>query len=98
MENMEKIQEEADKLKLSLKDIAIINHLKDENYEKYVEQLFQERQRKGMTKNKAQDMLKSRRYYSLMMLKHGVVDGYLGGVTRAYADTALPVLQLIGLN
>jgi len=94
----QQIREKAESLYLPLDNICLLNPLKDEHYSKYADELYAERQRKGMTRTSAHDMLKSRRHYGLMMLKNNVVNGYLGGVTRAYADTALPVLQMIGLK
>lgn len=84
---------------LELKKSTIIDYkseLYKEKREEYSEQLFQKRQRKGMTKFAASEFMKLKSYYSMMMLENGETDAVLSGLTRNYPDTIRPALQIIG--
>ena len=87
------------KHELELKKSTIIDYkseLNKEKREEYTEQLFQKRQRKGMTKHAASEFMKLKSYYSIMMLENGETDAVLSGLTRNYPDTIRPALQIIG--
>jgi malate dehydrogenase (oxaloacetate-decarboxylating)(NADP+) len=58
--------------------------------------LFANRSRKGMTIVDAQRLLKSRAYFAAQMVECGDADGFLGGVSRNYADVLRPCLEVIG--
>ncbi|MCR5147376.1 MAG: phosphate acetyltransferase [Eubacterium sp.] len=68
------------------------------NYEKFDEMvdLFVEiRKAKGMTKEKAEKILRQANYFGTMLVKMGVADCLLGGATYSTADTVRPALQII---
>ncbi|MGE4158530.1 MAG: NADP-dependent malic enzyme [Planctomycetota bacterium] len=92
------IREKAESLRINIDDFKIIDLISSDLYPQFARELYAMRQRKGMTLPKAMDNMKSRRYFGLMMLHHDMVDGYVGGFTRAYPDTAQPALQVIGLK
>ncbi len=58
--------------------------------------LFDKRQRKGITAQDARDMVTRRTYYGCLMVKLGLADTMIGGMTRNYPDTIKPALQVIG--
>jgi len=62
----------------------------------YDVELFENRSRKGMTIVDAQRLLKSRSYFAAQMVECGDADGFLGGVSRNYADVLRPCLEVIG--
>jgi malate dehydrogenase (oxaloacetate-decarboxylating)(NADP+) len=62
----------------------------------YAEQLFEKRERKGMTISDAQRLLKSRPYFAAQMVEAGDADGFVGGVSRNYGDVLRPCIELIG--
>ncbi|MCH1540273.1 MAG: NADP-dependent malic enzyme [Candidatus Poseidonia sp.] len=62
----------------------------------YADAFFELRQRKGTTWSDAARLLKSRPYFASQMVKMGHADGFVGGVSRNYADVLRPTLQLIG--
>lgn len=78
-------------------DCEIINPRYDErrigNYDIH---LLKNRSRKGMTTLDAQRLLKSRPYFAAQMVEIGDADGFLGGVSRNYADVLRPCLEVIG--
>lgn len=62
----------------------------------YADVFFQRRQRKGTTLPDAARLLKSRPYFASQMVQAGDADGFVGGVSRNYADVLRPTLELIG--
>ena len=58
--------------------------------------LLESRSRKGMTIVDAQRLLKSRPYFAAQMVEQGDADGFLGGISRNYADVLRPCLEVIG--
>jgi len=62
----------------------------------YANAFFKRRQRKGITWPDAARLLKSRPYFAAQMVQSGDADGFVGGVSRNYADVLRPTLQLIG--
>ncbi|MFH4354295.1 MAG: phosphate acetyltransferase [Neisseriaceae bacterium] len=67
----------------------------DKIREQFVKPLVALRQHKGMTEQKAREVLKDDVYVATMMLQQGVVDGLVSGAVHTTADTVRPALQLI---
>ena len=63
---------------------------------KYAPALFKRRMRKGMTLEDAERLLKSRPYFASQMVASGDADGFVGGVSRNYADVLRPTIEVIG--
>lgn len=62
----------------------------------YAPALFNRRRRKGMTLEDAERLLKSRPYFASQMVASGDADGFVGGVSRNYADVLRPTIEVIG--
>ena len=62
----------------------------------YAQALFKRRQRKGMTLEDAERLLKSRPYFASQMVASGDADGFVGGISRNYADVLRPTIEVIG--
>ena len=96
--NSESIRSKMESLNIEF-DCEIINprydHRRIGNYDL---KLLDNRSRKGMTKIDAQRLLKSRPYFAAQMVDSGDADGFLGGVSRNYADVLRPCLEVIGSN
>jgi len=94
--NKENIHQTMSELNIEF-DCEITNPRYDErrigNYDIH---LLQNRSRKGMTALDAQRLLKSRPYFAAQMVEIGDADGFLGGVSRNYADVLRPCLEVIG--
>lgn len=72
-----------------------------ENFEKYNEfanQLFELRKNKGMTIEKAQELLKHPVYFGCMLLKNNMADGMVAGASFSTGETMLPALQIVKLK
>ncbi len=77
-------------------DIEIVEPAISKNLEKYTEDFFTLRQRKGITKADAKRLMKSPNVFGMMMVRNGDADGLISGLTQPYPDTVRPALQIIG--
>lgn len=91
----EEIREKARSLGFNLEGIEIRNPLKDSKRSLYVQSLFELRREKGVTLEKAEELLQNHMYYACMMLFHGEVDGVVGGAVFTSPDVIRPALQII---
>ena len=83
----------AEKHGLSLPSVPILDCPRDEEMNEMVQGLLKLRARKGMTQTQAQQLLHSREYQGIMMVRGGQADGLLTGVTQPYTDAIRPILQ-----
>jgi phosphate acetyltransferase len=89
------IHRKAEALGVSLEGIGIRNPQKDPRRAAYVQSLFELRREKGVTLEKAEELLQNSMYYACMMLFHGEVDGVVGGAVFTSPDVIRPALQII---
>lgn len=95
--NKEKIREIMQENDLKMDGVEIIDPLiGTENSAKYADFLFQKRQRRGITSFDAQKLMRNRNYYGAAMVQFGDADALISGLTRNYAATVKPALQVIG--
>ncbi|MGB0881470.1 MAG: NADP-dependent malic enzyme [Vicingaceae bacterium] len=98
---VKKIQELVDKYSLELGDIPIIDprsSSENDRKQKFAELLFEKRKRRGITLVEARDMMRSRNYFGSAMVEFGEADALISGLTRNYASTIRPALQVIGTD
>jgi malate dehydrogenase (oxaloacetate-decarboxylating)(NADP+) len=79
-----------------LKNVPIFQPSKHHNYRKYCQQLFEMRQRKGVTYPEAERLAADPSYFAALALKNGDVEGVVTGATMNYADAVRPILKIIG--
>ncbi|MDQ7025900.1 MAG: NADP-dependent malic enzyme [Anaerolineae bacterium] len=77
-------------------DPEIRDHYNDPYWDEYVQAFYELRQRKGVTIDKAQSLLRSRHFFAPMMVKMGHADAQVSGITHEYADIVRPALQIFG--
>jgi malate dehydrogenase (oxaloacetate-decarboxylating)(NADP+) len=83
---------------LYLDDVQIIDP-KDgcaENTQKYVDHLYQKRQRRGVSLHESKKLMTDRNYYGASMVQFGEADALISGLTKDYVTTIKPALQIIG--
>ncbi len=81
---------------LSVDESCIYDYLKDtEKLEKYGQTLYELRKAKGVTLERARDVVLDPIVFAAVMVYSGDADGYVSGATHSTADTLRPVLQLI---
>ncbi|MFT5600353.1 MAG: malate dehydrogenase (oxaloacetate-decarboxylating)(NADP+), partial [Flavobacteriales bacterium] len=66
--------------------------------EEFAEILFEKRNRRGLTLYEAKKALRERNYFAAAMVETGQADAMISGLTRNYADTIKPALQMIGVD
>lgn len=95
--NKQKIEEKAEKNNLDIKGARIVDTLNSEKYDQYVELLYELRKNKGMTIEKAKELVKDPVYYGMLMLKdeENEADGLVSGATHSTSDTLRPALQIL---
>ena len=75
---------------------TIVNPATSDKTEAYIAKLVELREKKGMTEEKARELLlSSYTYYGVMMVKMGDADGMVSGACHSTADTLRPCLQIL---
>ncbi|MEJ7691606.1 phosphate acyltransferase, partial [Daejeonella sp.] len=64
----------------------------------YAEFLYKKRQRRGITLSEARKLMRDRNYYGATMVQFGQADALISGLTKDYATTIKPALQVIGIE
>ena len=92
-----KINEKAKANKINLGDAKIVNPETDENYNKYVDLLYNLRKHKGMTEEEAKKLVLNPVYYGMLMVKDEdtEADGLVSGAAHSTSDTLRPALQIL---
>jgi malate dehydrogenase (oxaloacetate-decarboxylating)(NADP+) len=94
-----KINAIADSNGIELEDIPIIDPRSDEMESKrnvYSEIFFAKRNRKGINAYEAKKIMKDRNHFGCMMVETGDADAMISGLTKQYAETIRPAIQIIG--
>lgn len=91
------IEKKALENNLNLKGAKIINPNQSEKYEEYVNLLYETRKHKGMTIEKAKELVKDPVYYGMLMVKDEKTeaDGLVSGAAHSTSDTLRPALQIL---
>lgn len=97
--NRAKIQQIIRENHLELVDCEIIDvYEEDARTEKYGKILYEKRKRKGITCYEGKKMMQDRNYFGAMMVELGEADALISGLTKDYAKTIKPALQVIGVD
>jgi malate dehydrogenase (oxaloacetate-decarboxylating)(NADP+) len=84
---------------LDLMDCPIFNPAEEkEKLNRYAEVLFQKRKRRGLSIQESRKQMRERNYFGAMMVELGEADALISGLTRDYASTIKPALQVIGVE
>lgn len=91
----EKILEKAKSNVISIEGAKIVEPEKSEDYDKYVNLLYDLRKNKGMTIEKAKELVLDPVYYGMLMVKDEKADGLVSGAIHSTAETLRPALQIL---
>lgn len=80
------------------KNFEVIDPNKSDKYEKYAQEFYQSRFRKGITIRDARELMHQPNYFGSMMVKMGDADTLIGGLTYHYPQTIRPALQCVGIK
>ena len=95
--DQKKIKKKMAELNIDL-DVPIIDPAESDLTDRYADELYRQRQRKGLTLSEAQRIMrrKSRTHFGCMMVHMGDADTLLGGIDTHYPETIRPALEVIG--
>ena len=94
--NEEKIMDGAGWLEVDLDKATIINPATTDKLDRYVDVLYETRKSKGMTPEKAREILLSDYLtFGIVMVKNNDADGMVAGACHSTADTLRPALQIL---
>ena len=96
--NSIKIRDKIDEMGLNLDDVQIVDTENSRYSEPYAQELYQLRQRKGITESEARRIIrrKSRNHFGAMMVRMGDADAMLSGIDSHYPETIRPALEVVG--
>ena len=93
-----RIRARIEELKLNLEGAQIIEPARFPRLAEYIEELYRLRQRKGVTRKEAAELILNRNYFGSMMVRMGDADALIAGLTQHYPDTIRPALQVISVR
>ena len=95
--NKEKVLKKAKENNIDISDVEIIEPVNSPKYNEYVELLYDLRKHKGMTIEKAKELVKDPTHFGMLMLKSkdGIADGLVSGAVHSTSDTLRPALQIL---
>jgi len=89
------IRRTAEEVRVNLNGTRIIDPATSPDLERYAETLYAMRQRKGVTRREAHEMILNKTVFASMMVQSGDADALVAGLTQHYPDTIRPALQVI---
>jgi len=89
------INKKAEELGVSLKGIRKINPSNYEKSDELANTFYELRKHKGITPEKAKEVMRDVNYFGTMLVHIGEADGLVSGATHTTADTIRPALQII---
>ncbi|RCX12998.1 phosphotransacetylase [Anaerobacterium chartisolvens] len=80
---------------LDISKAKIVDPLISDKFEDYSNCFYELRKSKGVTLEKAKEIMKDYVYFATMMVKMGDADGMVSGAAHSTADTVRPSLQIL---
>ena len=80
---------------LDISKAKIVDPETSDKFEDYVNTFHELRKAKGITPEKAREIMKDPIYYGVMMVKKNDADGMVSGAIHSTADTLRPALQIL---
>ena len=95
--NEEEIKKQAKTNNISIEGAKIVDPKNSNLYNKYVDLLYNLRKEKGMTIEKAKEIVLDEVYFGMLMLKdeEANIDGLVSGAIHSTSDTLRPALQIL---
>lgn len=95
--NEDEIQKIANENNINISKAKIVNPITSTKHAEYVNLLYELRKEKGMTKEKAEELVNDPVYFGTLMLKDETseADGLVSGAAHSTSDTLRPALQIL---
>ncbi len=91
----EKIEKLAKEKGFSITGATIVEPATSSKKEEYANAFYELRKAKGMTEEKAKELMLDPVFYGMMMVKMGEADGLVSGAAHSTSDTLRPALQIL---
>ncbi len=91
----EEVLKIAEENNLDLSKAKIVDPETSEKFSEYANEFYELRKAKGMTLDKAKELMKDYTYFGMMMVKMGGADGLVSGACHSTANTLRPALQIL---
>ena len=92
------VKERVASLGLDLEGMDIVDPSESEQRDAYADELYGLRNRRGVTRSEAAELLLNRNLFGCMMVHRGDADAMVAGLTQHYPDTIRPALQVIRMK
>ncbi len=96
--NEDKVLNDAARINIDLSKVKIIDPLRYELFDSFVNTFWEIRKEKGVTKENAFDLLKKDLFFAAMMTREGLVDASVAGSASSTADVIRAGIQCIGMS
>jgi len=96
--NEERIRAKAAELRLHLGDLEIVDPRTSARRDVLAEEFYSLRQRKGVTRTEAAQLVLNPVTFGSLMVRLGDADALIGGLTTHYPDTIRPALEVIDVR
>jgi len=96
--NEARVRAKAAELRLHLNGIEIVDPMTSARLGVYTEEFYSLRQRKGITRTEAEQLILNHTTFASVMVRLGDADALVGGLTTHYPDTIRPALQVIDVR
>ena len=93
--NVESVRSRAAELDLLLDDVPVIDPLDHELLDRFAERYHELRAHKGITPERAHDIMTDVSYFGTMMVHEGLADGMVSGAAHTTAHTIRPALEFV---
>ena len=93
--NKEEVSKIANENNFDILKSQIIEPSISEYYNEFVEAFYELRKHKGMTMEKAEELMRDPVFFGMMMVKKEKADGLVSGAAHSTADTLRPALQIL---
>ena len=93
--NKDEILKLAEEKDLDISKAKIVDPLTSEKTSDYINTFYELRKEKGMTLDKAKQIMKDPVFFGMMMVKNGDSDGLVSGACHSTSDTLRPALQIL---
>src|SRR5208283_295648 len=96
--NEERIRARAAELHLHLDSVEVVEPAASSRRPLYIEELYRLRQRKGVTRKEAEELILNPNVFGSLMVHLGDSDAIISGLTSHYPETIRPALQIIAMR
>ncbi len=95
--NETEIQDIAQKIQVDLAGVEILDPVTQPEFEAYAQKYYELRKHKGMTPEKAREVMTNPLYFGAMMVREGRGDGAVAGSVNTTGDVLRAAIQIVGL-